>query len=169
MFTIGEPSATQAEALAYIRNKWVPAITDAELQQVALAYPTDPNQGSPYDSGLLNQQTPVYKMLSSFNGDLIFQAPRRLFLSIASKTQKTWSYGALSPVAQFDSRVSLTKTDFPFLFSKQPMTVLETRRSSELSTPVSWLSSSSLPALSESSSRSTTSSISPTTSIRTLE
>ena len=93
LFTIGTTESNQEQAFEYIRNNWVPEVTDAELQQIGLAYPIDPSQGSPYDSGLLNQAGIAYKMLSSFNGDLIFQAPRRLFLSFASKTQNTWSYG----------------------------------------------------------------------------
>ena len=96
LFTAGTTAINQSDALEYIRKRWIPKIEESELQQIALAYPTDPNQGSPYHTGMLNQLTPVYKMLASFNGDLLFQAPRRFFLEFASTTQKTWSYGARS-------------------------------------------------------------------------
>lgn len=39
--------------------------------------------------------SPQFKRLAAFQGDFIFQAPRRFFLEAASKTQNAWSYREL--------------------------------------------------------------------------
>ena len=69
-----------------------PNITDAEYQTIAQAYPSDVTQGSPFGTGALNVLTPEFKRLAAFDGDLVFQAPRRLFLNQLSGRQKTWSF-----------------------------------------------------------------------------
>lgn len=38
------------------------------------------------------QSRPQYKRLAAFHGDLVFQAPRRYFLSYAAKTQPTYAF-----------------------------------------------------------------------------
>ena len=52
----------------------------------------DPAQGSPYGTGEANQLTPQWKRLSSIQGDLVFQSPRRVFLKSLSPRQDAWSY-----------------------------------------------------------------------------
>ena len=59
-------------------------------------YPQDATAGSPYDTGILNTITPQFKRISSFVGDLVFQAPRRLFLNYTSERQNTWAFGELN-------------------------------------------------------------------------
>jgi acetylcholinesterase len=76
----------------YIKTILLPNITDAEYQTIALAYPSDVTQGSPFGTGALNALTPEFKRLAAFNGDFVFQAPRRLFLNQLSGRQKTWSF-----------------------------------------------------------------------------
>jgi len=58
----------------------------------------DPAQGSPYGTGKANQLTPQWKRLSSIQGDLVFQCPRRMFLKSLSPRQDTWSYCKLPHV-----------------------------------------------------------------------
>ena len=76
----------------YIRTVIFPNITDAEYQAIAEAYPSDVTQGSPFGTGTLNALTPEFKRLAAFDGDFIFQAPRRLFLNQLSDRQKAWSF-----------------------------------------------------------------------------
>lgn len=54
-------TTTDAQALAYIKANYVPKITDSELAELAGQYPSDPNVGSPYETGLRNQLTPQFK------------------------------------------------------------------------------------------------------------
>lgn len=55
-------------------------------------YPDDVEQGSPYDTGSLNALSPQFKRFASFQGDAIFQGPRRYFLQQRARKQNTWSY-----------------------------------------------------------------------------
>ena len=96
------PPATQIRGLSdirtdslletYIRTIIFPGITDAEYETIAHAYPSDITQGSPFGTGALNVLTPEFKRLAAFDGDLIFHAPRRLFLNQLSGRQKAWSF-----------------------------------------------------------------------------
>ncbi|OAX31729.1 hypothetical protein K503DRAFT_703260, partial [Rhizopogon vinicolor AM-OR11-026] len=52
----------------------------------------DPTQGSPYDTGTLNELSPQFKRMASFQGDAIFHAPRRFFLQQRSGSQNTWAF-----------------------------------------------------------------------------
>ncbi|KAM0749265.1 alpha/beta-hydrolase [Meredithblackwellia eburnea MCA 4105] len=83
---------TPAAGDAYLQRFFFPQATPDEAAQVLALYPSDPTVGSPFDTGILNQFTPQFKRLASFQGDFAFQAPRRYFLNTLSKTQKTWSF-----------------------------------------------------------------------------
>ncbi|KAL8277084.1 hypothetical protein RQP46_010512 [Phenoliferia psychrophenolica] len=85
---------TDAEALAYIQTNFLLGSTDAEIAEMALHYPQDPTQGSPFNTGYRNQLTPQFKRLAAFAGDYAFQAPRRFFLNkVASLGKnKVWSF-----------------------------------------------------------------------------
>lgn len=52
----------------------------------------DVTMGSPYNTSQLNALTPQFKRFASFQGDVVFQAPRRYFFKVAASTQKIWSY-----------------------------------------------------------------------------
>jgi acetylcholinesterase len=71
---------------------WLPNGTDEELQQLTTLYPEDPSQGSPYDTGDLNALSPQFKRIASYQGDIVFQAPRRVLLNETSQSQPAWSY-----------------------------------------------------------------------------
>jgi hypothetical protein len=62
------------------------------MDKLLQLYPQDPAQGSPYDTGTQNALTPEFKRMASILGDLVFQAPRRLFLNTVAAEQNTWSY-----------------------------------------------------------------------------
>ncbi len=69
-----------------------PNITDAEYETIAEAYPSDPTQGSPFDTGTMNALTPEFKRIAAFNGDVLFHAPRRFLLDHLSGRQNAWSF-----------------------------------------------------------------------------
>ncbi|PAV18605.1 sterol esterase from carbohydrate esterase family CE10 [Pyrrhoderma noxium] len=83
---------TNGEFLEYVKENYLPQISQEDLEAIGEAYPEDPSQGSPFDTGSSNAVTPQYKRLAAFTGDLIFQAPRRYFLQTVSKTQNAWAF-----------------------------------------------------------------------------
>ncbi|KAF8995824.1 carotenoid ester lipase precursor [Cyathus striatus] len=84
--------SNEAEFRQYISTVYLVGATDAQLDAVASAYPADITQGSPFDTGILNAPTAEFKRLAAFQGDLVFQAPRRFFLTAAAKTQPTYGF-----------------------------------------------------------------------------
>ena len=85
---------TDSELHSYIKENYIPAASDSDIDSVLQAYPADPSQGSPFDSGSHYNITAQYKRLAAFQGDLIFQAPRRFFLNATAAKQPTWAFRA---------------------------------------------------------------------------
>jgi carboxylesterase type B len=79
-----------AEFLAYMNSNYM--LPSDQFTAISQAYPDDITQGSPFDTGTANALTPEFKRLAAIQGDLVFQAPRRFFLTTASKTQKTFAF-----------------------------------------------------------------------------
>lgn len=71
--------STDADFRTYVKGAY-PGLTDAQIDQIAIMYPSDITQGSPFDTGILNAITPQYKRLAALLGDAILQAPRRWML-----------------------------------------------------------------------------------------
>ncbi|KAF5315369.1 hypothetical protein D9619_007114 [Psilocybe cf. subviscida] len=97
---------TDDDFLNYLHTNY--NIPEARLVAVAQAYPADVTQGSPFDTGTQNALTPQFKRLAAFQGDLVFQAPRRFFMQAMSRTQKTYAFlykrgKATPPVGAFHS------------------------------------------------------------------
>ncbi|KAK0421638.1 hypothetical protein EV421DRAFT_2027133 [Armillaria borealis] len=57
-------------------------------------FPDALSKGLSFGSGNNYTLTPEYKRIAAFNGDYSFQAPRRHFLEVASRTQPAWAYWA---------------------------------------------------------------------------
>ncbi|KAF8578463.1 carotenoid ester lipase precursor [Ramaria rubella] len=83
---------TDQEAVDYLHHNYLPDASDAQFEPLAILYPSDPAQGSPFGTGDANQLSPQFKRIAAFQGDVVFQAPRRFFLQTASKTQDTWAF-----------------------------------------------------------------------------
>ncbi|KAJ6451390.1 sterol esterase [Mycena vitilis] len=83
---------TDDEFVSYISSNYLPKATLDQIAEIALLYPDDPAQGSPFDTGLANQFTPQFKRLAAFQGDYFFVGARRFFLQHAFRTQSTWSW-----------------------------------------------------------------------------
>jgi hypothetical protein len=77
-------------------------------------YPSDVTQGSPFDTGLDNAFTPQFKRISAFQGDVVFQGPRRWMVE-NKVTTDVWVYGMSIPL--FDSE------DFTHFWSTQSVNV----------------------------------------------
>lgn len=83
---------TSSQVRTYIKTFFMPQATDAELDQGLDHYPADLTQGSPFGTGILNALSPQFKRLAAFQGDAVFQAPRRFFLEQRSGKQNSWAF-----------------------------------------------------------------------------
>ncbi|KAJ3801933.1 Alpha/Beta hydrolase protein [Lentinula aff. detonsa] len=83
---------TQSDLATYVQTVFLPDISDSDLAELLTQYPADITQGSPFDTSILNAITPEYKRIAAFQGDAVFQAPRRFFLQSLSGKQSIWSF-----------------------------------------------------------------------------
>ncbi|KAJ6455465.1 carotenoid ester lipase precursor [Mycena sanguinolenta] len=83
---------TDDEFLTYIKTFWVPEGTTAQSNELNTLYPSDILDGSPFNTGLLNAVTPQFKRIAAFQGDAVFQAPRRFFQQTLSGKQNQWAF-----------------------------------------------------------------------------
>jgi len=83
---------TDDETLAYIHDNYLPNANQSTMEAIAKLYPSDLAAGSPFDTGSANAITPQFKRLSAFQGDLVFQGPRRLLIDERASKQPVWSF-----------------------------------------------------------------------------
>ncbi|GJE92631.1 carotenoid ester lipase precursor [Phanerochaete sordida] len=83
---------TNDEFRSYIQQVWFPKASAHELDELLALYPQNYTAGSPFDTGDLNAVTPEYKRIAAFQGDMVFQAPRRFLLDHRAEKQKVWGY-----------------------------------------------------------------------------
>ncbi|KZP13932.1 carotenoid ester lipase precursor [Athelia psychrophila] len=83
---------TTAQLKQYIQASWFPQASAASVNGILALYPDNPALGSPFNTGANNSLAAQYKRIAAFQGDAVFQAPRRYFLNARSGKQKTWSY-----------------------------------------------------------------------------
>lgn len=65
---------TDAQVKTWLKTNWFPRASDAQIDGLMAQYPSDPRQGSPFDTGLLYAVTPQSKRINALVGDLVFQA-----------------------------------------------------------------------------------------------
>ncbi|KAH9486207.1 Lipase 4 [Psilocybe cubensis] len=93
LFSLSSRNVTTDEQFReYVSTVWVPGASESELEPLWDYYPSTLSQGSPFNTSNFNDITPQYKRISAFQGDVVFQAPRRFFLQNISGKQKIWSY-----------------------------------------------------------------------------
>ncbi|KAF8877142.1 carotenoid ester lipase precursor [Gymnopilus junonius] len=84
---------TDTQLLNYVKTNFFPGVTEDDLAQFAELYPADITQGSPFDTGILNAITPQFKRIAAFQGDGVFQAPRRWLLQNTLPTNpNVWAF-----------------------------------------------------------------------------
>lgn len=83
---------TDSQFRGWLKNIFLPGLTDAQVDTIAKAYPANPLVGSPYGTGLLNMLSPQNKRIASFQGDGVFEAPRRWFMRHTVGKQPVWAY-----------------------------------------------------------------------------
>ncbi|KAJ7738769.1 sterol esterase [Mycena metata] len=99
---------TDSEFSDYVHYNYLPKASQDQIAEIGRLYPSDPTQGSPFDTGTANQLSPEYKRLAAFQGDLMFIGGRRYLLEHASRTQNTWSW--LSKLGKNASSLGATHT-----------------------------------------------------------
>jgi len=83
---------TDAHFIEYIQSTWIPEATTAQMNTLQQLYSSDILDGSPFDTGLLDALTPQFKRIAAFQGDGVFQAPRRFFQQSLSGKQNQWAF-----------------------------------------------------------------------------
>ncbi len=87
-----------ADFESWINSTWLPDATDSDRESVFVSYTEDATEGSPFATGSLNQykNNTQYKRVAAFQGDLVFQAPRRFLVQTVSNLpdhqSKIWVY-----------------------------------------------------------------------------
>ncbi|KAI0742716.1 alpha/beta-hydrolase [Daedaleopsis nitida] len=85
---------TEDEFHDYVNQYFYPSAPRDKLSPLFKAYPNDPAQGSPFNTGDAYQlaDDPMYKRMAAFQGDFVWEAPRRFFLDNRASKQSIWSY-----------------------------------------------------------------------------
>ncbi|KAI0942552.1 hypothetical protein AcW1_003149 [Taiwanofungus camphoratus] len=93
LFSIGNLNiTTDEEFLSYVHSNYIPDASTSSIVAIGEAYSEDPSLGSPFGTGNAYNLTPQYKRLAAFQGDFVFQAPRRFYLGTLSRSQDAWAY-----------------------------------------------------------------------------
>lgn len=85
---------TDADFQKFWKDVWFKNATDSEVKAFTDSYSEDPRDGSPFDTGLLNQLGPQYKRLSAAIGDYVFHMGRRDLLeqTYVQGKRNGWTY-----------------------------------------------------------------------------
>jgi acetylcholinesterase len=85
---------TDADFQKFWKDVWFHDATDEEIREFTDSYSTDPREGSPFDTGVLNQLGPQYKRLAAAIGDYVFHAGRRDLLeqTYAQGKRRSWTF-----------------------------------------------------------------------------
>jgi hypothetical protein len=70
------------------------------MERLMQLYPSNVTQGSPFDTRLDNAFTPQFKRISAFQGDAVFQGPRRWMVE-NKVTTDVWVYGMSNSSLRF--------------------------------------------------------------------
>ncbi|EIW58886.1 carotenoid ester lipase precursor [Trametes versicolor FP-101664 SS1] len=104
----------------YLKGNYFPDASNGTIETLMSHYPEDPATGSPFDTGDDFEITTVYKRMAAFQGDLIFQAPRRFFLSERSAKQPAWSF--FSQRNKIPGLGAIHSSELSVIFGGQDMT-----------------------------------------------
>ncbi|KAF8645416.1 hypothetical protein AX16_007831 [Volvariella volvacea WC 439] len=83
---------TDSQFRTWVKNTFIPGISDRQVNRLAQLYPDSLSAGSPFDTGDLNALTPQSKRIAALLGDAVFQAPRRFLLKNRADKQRVWMF-----------------------------------------------------------------------------
>ncbi len=81
----------------YLNSTYLVGVPDQDISRILELYPSDPDAGSPFNTSSRYDITPQYKRSAAFQGDAVFQAPRRFFIQQRAGRQPIWSYCKFNP------------------------------------------------------------------------
>ena len=84
--------STDEDFLDYVQSIFYRNTSREPVTKILDLYPSNPADGSPFDTGNNFSYTPQYKRISAVQGDLLFQAPRRLLLDTYASTHRAYSF-----------------------------------------------------------------------------
>lgn len=77
---------------SFLKFNYLSDVPDQNVSDVLELYPDNRNEGSPFNTSIFNAITSQYKRNAAFQGDVVFQAPRRFFVQQRFASQNIWSY-----------------------------------------------------------------------------
>ncbi|KIO28124.1 hypothetical protein M407DRAFT_231060 [Tulasnella calospora MUT 4182] len=109
LFSFGQTDVkTTQEFKDWVSDTFSLPLSDAEMDNLLKLYPSDITQGSPFET-------------ASFQGDLVFQGPRRFMLNNLAGRQSTWSYLNKQGSGVFPFLGSFHALDLLAMYSSGPM------------------------------------------------
>ncbi|KAF9447550.1 alpha/beta-hydrolase [Macrolepiota fuliginosa MF-IS2] len=93
VFALSSLNVTDSDEFkAFLDYAYLQHVPDPYVNEILNLYPNDSSAGSPFNTSNINAITPEYKRSAAFQGDVVFQAPRRFFVQQRSGYQPVWSY-----------------------------------------------------------------------------
>jgi carboxylesterase type B len=92
LFSLSQFNITTTKQLTAYLKSFFPNAKQSDIADLVATYPDHMADGSPFDSGLLNEIYPQYKRLAAILGDATFTLSRRAYLSKISSHVPAWSY-----------------------------------------------------------------------------
>lgn len=77
---------------SFLKYNYLSDVPDQNVSDVMELYPDNRSDGSPFNTSVFNAITSQYKRNAAFQGDVVFQAPRRFFVQQRFASQNVWSY-----------------------------------------------------------------------------
>lgn len=83
---------TDSEFKQFLKKVFFQDATASQVNALAAQYPSGPRKGSPFDTGLKNAITPIYKRIAAFVGDHTFETTRHDFLQHTAGRNRAYTY-----------------------------------------------------------------------------
>ncbi|KAJ7624440.1 carotenoid ester lipase precursor [Roridomyces roridus] len=106
---------TDDDFRGWVQQFWYPNATKEQLDKLLKVYPSTLPEGSPFNTSYLNGLTPQFKRIAAYEGDLVFEAPRRFFQSAISQNQWAFLSKRLKATPLLGSYHG---SDLPFVYSQ---------------------------------------------------
>jgi hypothetical protein len=75
-----------------LNTNYFPHANQNVINTFGVLYPDNQTLGSPFGTGTMNELTPEFKRIAAFQGDVVFQGPRRLLMQVRASKQPMWAF-----------------------------------------------------------------------------
>lgn len=83
---------TTADVATYLSKVFFPSAPASTVKGLVATYQNTLEDGSPFRTLILNNWYPQFKRVAAILGDITFQFPRRILLSVTANSVPSWSY-----------------------------------------------------------------------------